>query len=217
MQYASVLLALTSAFHSAYGSPIAAPAPAHDAKNATLSALAAPRFISGPCGNFPKINTWLSFEDMFNRNKNSMFSTGDTGEDVGRIFNAIVEAAKIGVDERVIFGIIMQESHGDVGVRTTVSPDGIPTAGLMQCSGCQGFPGQHGLRQDQITAMVRGGTQHFKQNLQNWGNALSECSIYPALREYNSGSVNPNDLSDARGATASYVSDIAQRFTGWVD
>lgn len=65
--------------------------------------------------------------------------------------------------------------------------------------------------------MVRGGTQHFKGNLQNWGNALNERSIYSALREYNSGSVNENNLSDGRGATASYVSDIAQRLQGWVD
>lgn len=65
--------------------------------------------------------------------------------------------------------------------------------------------------------MVRGGTEHFKQNLRNWGDKLSGESIYPALREYNSGSVNPNDLSDGQGATGPYVSDIAQRLQGWTD
>jgi hypothetical protein len=65
--------------------------------------------------------------------------------------------------------------------------------------------------------MVRGGTQHFKANLQNWGNKWSGESIYPALREYNSGSVNKDNLSDGRGATAEYVSDIAQRLQGWVN
>ncbi len=65
--------------------------------------------------------------------------------------------------------------------------------------------------------MVRGGTQHFKRNLRNWGDKWSGESIYPALREYNSGSVNPEDLSDGQGATASYVSDIAHRLTGWVN
>ena len=40
------------------------------------------------------------------------------------------------------------ESHGYVGVRTTYSPgEGIPTAGLMQCSNCAGFPGRTGLSQ----------------------------------------------------------------------
>lgn len=65
--------------------------------------------------------------------------------------------------------------------------------------------------------MVNGGTSHFKQNLQNWGDQWSEQSIYPALREYNSGGVNPNDLSDGLGATPAYVSDISQRLQGWVD
>lgn len=62
--------------------------------------------------------------------------------------------------------------------------------------------------------MVRAGTQHFKQNLVDFGNADTAECIYKALREYNSGSVNPNDLSDGRGATASYVSDIANRLLG---
>ena len=62
--------------------------------------------------------------------------------------------------------------------------------------------------------MVRGGTLHYKANLRNWGDQWAASSIYPALREYNSGSVNPNNLSDGRGATAAYVSDISQRLTG---
>ena len=62
----------------------------------------APHNYSGPWQNFPSIDKWIQFEDMFNRNKSSMASTGDTGEDIGRIWNAIKECAKIGVDERVI-------------------------------------------------------------------------------------------------------------------
>ncbi|KAK7192937.1 hypothetical protein DPSP01_005146 [Paraphaeosphaeria sporulosa] len=178
----------------------------------------APQNYSGPWQNFPSIDNWIGFEDMFNRNKPSMFATGDTGEDVGRIWNAIKECAKIGVDERVILAIIMQESHGDVGVQTTYSPgDNIPTGGLMQCGGCAGCPGQHGVSQEAITDMVRKGTEHFKGNLTAHGDKWSGESIYPALREYNSGNVNLGDLSDGRGATASYVSDIANRLTGWVN
>ncbi|KAF2185546.1 hypothetical protein K469DRAFT_531580, partial [Zopfia rhizophila CBS 207.26] len=187
-----------AAIPSVFASPL--PAPRESAKNATFSIQAAPKWYSGPWQNFPAMNTWLSFDDMFERNKNSMKSTGNTWDDIGRINVAIRECAKLGVDERVILGIIMQESHGDVGVRTTFSPgEGIPTAGLMQCSNCPGFPGRHGLSQDEITSMVRGGTEHYKQNLKNWGDKWSPESIYPALREYNSGSVNTNDLSDGRG------------------
>jgi hypothetical protein len=65
--------------------------------------------------------------------------------------------------------------------------------------------------------MVRIGTQHFKGNLQARGDKWSGESLYPALREYNSGSVNASNLSDGMGATASYVSDIANRLTGWVN
>lgn len=68
--------------------------------------------------------------------------------------------------------------------------------------------------------MVTCGTQHYKQNLQDWGgDASSAKSIYPALREYNSGSVDSADLSVAPGGVGNpyYVSDVSQRFKGWTD
>jgi len=143
-----------------------------------------------------------------------MFATGDTNNDVGFIWNAVNEAAKIGVEERVIFCIIMQESTGNVGVQSTTAPDGSTSAGLMQCDGSPGFPGQHGLSQDQITSMVVAGTNHYKANLQQVGNADSAQDIYQALRLYNSGSLDANNLSNGLGATDSYVSDIANRLQG---
>lgn len=77
-----------------------------------------------------------------------MVDAGDTWDDVGRIAVAIEDAAAdIGVDERVILGIIIEESSGYVGVGTTVDADGVPTGGLMQASGCSGYPGQNGLPQ----------------------------------------------------------------------
>lgn len=102
---------------------------------------------SGPASHFPGMNQWKSLETIFNLYKPEMLKTGDTGEDVGRIWNAVKECAKLGVDERVIFCIIMQESSGNVGVRTTTNMDGHGTAGLMQCDGSPGFPGKHGLSQ----------------------------------------------------------------------
>ena len=101
----------------------------------------------GSSSNFPGMDQWKSLEEVFNLNKPEMFATGDSGPDIGAIWNAVHECAKIGVDERVIFCIIMQESSGDVGVRTTTSPGGQPTAGLMQATGSPGFPGQHNLSQ----------------------------------------------------------------------
>lgn len=55
---------------------------------------------SGPASNFPGKDQWKSFEEIFNANKSQMFATGDTGEDVGRIWNAVNECAKLGVEER---------------------------------------------------------------------------------------------------------------------
>jgi len=93
------------------------------------------------------MDTWKSFEDIFNANKAEMLQTGDSGEDVGRIWNAVLEAAKLGVEERVIFCIIMQESTGNVGVGTTTDNDVKATGGLMQAEESPAFTGQHNLTQ----------------------------------------------------------------------
>ncbi len=102
---------------------------------------------SGPSSNFPQMDQWKSWVEIFNLNKPEMFKTGDSGEDIGRIWNAVEECAKLGVDERVIFCIIMQESTGNVGAITTTNRDGHSTAGLMQCDGSPGFDGRHSLSQ----------------------------------------------------------------------
>ena len=62
--------------------------------------------------------------------------------------------------------------------------------------------------------MVRAGTLHFKDNLRQFGDKWDADTIYKALRCYNSGSCNENDLSDGRGATPAYVSDMANRLCG---
>jgi len=105
------------------------------------------QYYSGPAYQFPPMDNWASFETIFNANRGEMLQTGNTQEDVNRIWNAVIECARIGVDERVIFCIIIQESSGNVGVQTTWNMDGRATAGLMQCDGSPGFPGRHGLSQ----------------------------------------------------------------------
>src|SRR5438045_8268317 len=74
-----------------------------------------------------------------------MLQTRASHKDIGCIFNAIKEAAKIGVEERVILAIIMQESSDNVGVASTTDQDGQTSVGLMQCRGNHGFDGQHHL------------------------------------------------------------------------
>lgn len=112
------------------------------------------QYYSGPASAFPPKSTWKDFNTLFDINKPTMQETGDTGEDIGRIYNAIVAAAKLGVEERVILCIIMQESRGNVGVETPNDPDGNPTGGLMQAEGSPGFPGRHGLSQVRIRSLL---------------------------------------------------------------
>lgn len=94
-----------------------------------------------PNDGWPSVSQWVSFEDMFNNNKNSMFAScenndgvaNDSGEEVGDIYNAIESVAGTSkLDHRVILAIIMEESGGCVRVPTTLSPDGIYNPGLMQ-------------------------------------------------------------------------------------
>ncbi|KAL6695337.1 hypothetical protein J3F84DRAFT_348687 [Trichoderma pleuroticola] len=168
---------------------------------------------NGGWQNFPKMSQWLPWTEVFGRYQQDMVNAGSTWDDVGRINVAISNAAAtIGVDERVILAIILQESHGYVGVQCTGNND----CGLMQCEGCPSFQGRNGLPQSDTSAMINGGTQHFKGNLEDWGNAWAESTIYPALREYNSGSVNTNDLSTAAGGfgVPCYVADVAGRMLG---
>jgi len=62
--------------------------------------------------------------------------------------------------------------------------------------------------------MVRAGTLHYKDNLRQFGDGYNAETIYKALRVYNSGSINEDNLSDGRGATPEYVSDLANRLCG---
>lgn len=147
-----------------------------------------------------------------------MAMTGSTAGDIEKIDVAVrAISASVGVPANVLLSIIMQESHGNVGAPVTSSPEGIPTGGLMQCYGCPGYEGQYNLSQDQINGMIQGGAEHYKGNMANWGNSGDPSTIYPALREYNSGNVNADNLSDGRGATPEYVSDVSQRLGGWAD
>ncbi|KAM0260088.1 hypothetical protein ACHAQJ_003013 [Trichoderma viride] len=169
----------------------------------------------GPYQNFPSMSSWLPWTTVFGLYEQAMVDHGSSWDDVGRINVAIsAAAANIGVDERVILGIILQESTGYVGVQCTGGDD----CGLMQCEGCPSFAGQNELPQSDTSAMINGGTNHFKSNLEDWGNLWDVSSIYPALREYNSGSVDSGDLSTAAGGFGDpcYVANVARRMMGQV-
>lgn len=76
----------------------------------------------------------------------AMTAAGSTQDDVANIGKACQSVASSqGIDSRLILALVLQESTGYVGVTTTTNVDGQGTGGLMQTSGCQGYPGQKGL------------------------------------------------------------------------
>jgi hypothetical protein len=98
----------------------------------------------GPYQNFPPMSSWQPWTTVFGLYEQAMVNHGNSWDDVGRINVAIsAAAANIGVDERVILGIILQESGGYVGVQCTGGND----CGLMQCEGCPSFQGRNELSQ----------------------------------------------------------------------
>ncbi|KAK6840283.1 hypothetical protein PG990_007129 [Apiospora arundinis] len=210
--YASKILLFVAAAVSA--SPIGSMMES-DSTN-QLAAREAPKLYKGSWDKFPAKSTWKSFDELWKKNLPAMKTKGDTQQETEDIKSALKSVGKkYSIEDRVLLSIMMQESHGDVRAKTTYSqPDNLPTGGLFQCWNCPGFTSKP-VTKAQITQMVEGGAKHFKENLSHWGNTMDPKSVYPALREYNSGKVNPKDLSEAPQSTPSYVSDIAQRLGGW--
>ena len=99
----------------------------------------------------------MGFETLFNLNEPDMLSNGDKFSDVAHMRDAIIFVANSRhVEDRVILCIIMQESHGDVGIDTPLNSGKNPTPGLMQCVESPGFPGRHGLPSVSCKGMKEG-------------------------------------------------------------
>lgn len=183
------------------------------------------RYYSGSASEFPPSTSWVSFADMWRNNLNTMQNScewldagkNNSPEVIVDIFNAIQSRANASlVDHRFILAIILQESNGCVRVGSTTSSGGVNNPGLMQSHNGHEYSSSHS--ELSIMAMVQDGTQGTEhgaglvQNLNRYGNP------YSAARGYNSGYIPRNgNLSEAAGATACYVSDVANRLTGWVN
>lgn len=185
-------------------------------------------YYSGDVSQFPASSQWVSFGDMWNGNlytlkhacKYLKAGKNNNEDDINYIYSAIQNRAAASlVDHRFIFAVILQESHGCPRVGSTTSQSGVTNPGLMQSHNGHEFSDSHANAS--IYAMVQDGTQGtggneggdgLVQNLDLYGNA------YSAARGYNSGYVpKSGNLSEAAGATACYVSDIANRLTGWAN
>jgi LysM repeat protein len=170
------------------------------------------RFYSGPASNFPDPANWQRWSLMWARNSGVM-RINDSPQEVAYIDQAINTVAReSGIERRVILAMIMQESQGNVRVNATYSADRVRNTGLMQSHNGVSFDPNN--TQGSILQMVRDGVQGtpygdgMVQLLARYGN------MYAALRGYNSGSVDANNLSYGFSSTPSYVSDVANRLMG---
>ena len=168
---------------------------------------------------------WVSFEDMWSNNLDTMqnscgilnYGDNDSPEELANIYNAIQDRANASlVDHRLILAFILQESKGCVRVPNTKSSGGVRNTGLMQSHNGHTYTSKHSAKS--ILSMVQDGTQGTKK-----GNGLVQelnayyGNPYAAARAYNSGYIPASgELTEAAGATKCYVSDIANRLTGWV-
>ena len=182
------------------------------------------KYYTGPSTNFPAANTWVSFSDMWSANLNTLQTSCGTlgaGPDnsaaqIQDIYAAIQDRAQASkVDHRFIFAIILQESNGCPRVGSTTSQSGVTNPGLMQSHDGAAFNAWHA--RDSIFAMVQDGTQGTSQGAGLVQGLDLLGDPFKAARYYNSGKI-PKDgnLSEAAGATACYVTDVANRLTGWV-
>ncbi|EMC99875.1 hypothetical protein BAUCODRAFT_63217 [Baudoinia panamericana UAMH 10762] len=182
------------------------------------------KYYSGAWTNFPNQSTWISFNEMWAGNLHTLqhgcngFGKSQNSEsNIQSIYSAIQDRASASlVDHRLIFATVLQESRGCVRVGSTTSSTGVNNPGLMQSHNGHTFSGAHA--NESIYAMIQDGTQGtadgdgLVQNLNIYGNP------YSAARGYNSGYIpKSGNLSEAAGATACYVSDIANRLTGWAN
>lgn len=175
--------------------------------------------FAGPAGNFPLMSTWATFNTMWTVLSRDEFSgTHDTADQIAQIRTAIVSVSQVAeVDPRIILAVVMVESAGAVDVPCTQSFGGVNNCGLMQAYNSSSYDPNNSaasIRQmivdgTQGTIYGEGLVQLLNENMRSQGN------VYTALRLYNSGSADPSNLSDGKGANPAYVSNIGNYLQGW--
>ncbi|OKL59545.1 hypothetical protein UA08_05357 [Talaromyces atroroseus] len=180
---------------------------------------------------WPSLSDWVSsFDEMFEANKETMSSScaqwavaNNSDDEINDLSNSIQSvASSTGVDARFILAIVMQESQGCVRVPTTNY--GVVNPGLMQshdgAGSCNNGDVQDPCPASEITQMINDGTagtssgDGLQQLLAKTG-VDDVTKYYMAARLYNSGSIASDGNLGQGIATHCYVSDVANRLTGW--
>lgn len=168
---------------------------------------------SGPAIGFPNNPAkWDSWANYWQRASAQMPST-NTAAQTDWIRQAILkEAAATGMDARFILAVVMQESSGDVHVRTT--NNGVNNPGLMQSHNGVSFSDTGDGGKASIFQMIKDGVEGTKDGDGILQGTVREKNYFAGGRWYNSGAIDASNLSNAMGATASYCSDLANRVMG---
>ncbi len=182
-------------------------------------------YYQGDETNFPPATAWISFEDMWKNNYANMQTacsslkegSDNSDSEMQYIYDAIQDRANASlVDHRFILATVLQESNGCPRVGSTTSSGGVRNPGLMQSHNGHAFDSSSPRLS--TLQMIQDGTQGTEK-----GDGLVQglnlvINPYKAARYYNSGYIpQSGDLSEAAGATACYVTDIANRLTGWTN
>ncbi|KAI4188125.1 MAG: hypothetical protein LQ348_003977 [Seirophora lacunosa] len=173
---------------------------------------------------FPPKSAWVSLDCLISHARPRMVTSSNDGPNEADNAIAAVKsvAGQAGIDPRIAFAVMMQESSGKV---RPVIGDAGKSYGLFQVQR-PGIPLCNTYAKNQcpksvITSQVENGiyghngtsTPPQAPGLAYWMRAQGGY-VGRAVRGYNTGSVpNPNDLTDAT-ATRSYASDIANRLVG---
>jgi hypothetical protein len=182
--------------------------------------------------SWPNKDSWGTYDQLWKQNLpliRQSCTWNKWGEDnseteISDINKAIQKVSnETQVDSRIILAVMMQESKGCVRVPTSYNP--IKNPGLMQSHNGKGScDGVAKCSAATIELMIRDGVvgtsngdglkQCFAKTLKTIGSAGSRA-LYAAARMYNSGSVDYENFSNGFSSTKCYVSDIANRLTGW--
>ncbi|KAK5133713.1 hypothetical protein LTR08_007467 [Meristemomyces frigidus] len=181
---------------------------------------------------WPDQSAWIDFDSMWTANMAyisiscTQFGESNNSDQESDDLKSAIQsvASSSGIDERFILAIAMQESKGCV--RTPTTNYGVNNPGIMQSHDGAGSCNNGGTVQDpcpasEITQMIKDGATGTAA-----GDGLEQCitesdasdvsKYYKAARIYNSGSIATSGNLDDGIATHCYVSDIANRLTGWV-
>lgn len=174
---------------------------------------------------WPDQKEWIDYDTMWTQNKAAFIDKqNNTPEDNDNLQAAIEGVStKYDVDKRLILAVVIQESNGNVRVKTTQFAQG-SNPGLMQThNGLGSCAGLTICPDEMIVTMIEEGSAtgsdgvNLKDLMDGCG-ASDVTKYYKAARKYNSGvnSIGPDGDLSAPGATASYASDIANRLMGYV-